>query len=191
MKLRLIAAALGLAALTSAGCIITSAQILTHFDLPNPFTIDADDGFERIFVDLEAESEEYKDHKDKLKGLSDVAVLGTFTNLGPPDGDGSAGTVEVWITPGSTSFLSADAIRNGATKLWGPASIGAVGSSTETVTLSWDDSAALFNAAGKQILIDETLGDGEFTIYTTGSQNNQYAIRVSEGIVVLVLDGGQ
>ena len=68
MKLRLIAAALGLAALTSAGCIITSAQILTHFDLTNPFTINADDGFERVYVDLAEESDEYADHKDKLKG---------------------------------------------------------------------------------------------------------------------------
>ena len=43
-----------LGALLGNGCVITSAQILTHFDLPNPFTINSSlvDHSERIPVDL-------------------------------------------------------------------------------------------------------------------------------------------
>ncbi|HYM80210.1 MAG TPA: hypothetical protein VEY91_02225 [Candidatus Limnocylindria bacterium] len=175
---------MALAALTSTGCVLTSAQILASFDLPNPFTIDATDNMERVTVDLNRISD-YADNKDKLKGLSDFAVLGTFTNtLGP------AGTVTVYIDAGTTNHANAQAVINNATKLWGPASIGAAGSATETVTLSWDDSAALLDAAGKQIVLDEAEGDGRFTIYTVGTPGGTYNVRVDDGFLVLVLDAG-
>jgi hypothetical protein len=180
-NVRVLAALAGLCAVLATGCIIVSGQIFAHYDLPNPFTIDGADGFERELVDLNT-IDEYDEHKDKLKGLSDLAVIGKFTNE-----NGPGGIVEVYITAGNTSLADPAAIRAGAVKLWGPGTIGATGSS---VVIGWDESAALFNAAGKKILIDEALGDGEFTIYTIGSPNVDNTIRVDGGALILTLSAG-
>jgi hypothetical protein len=181
---RLMMAGVLLGALLSNGCILTSAQILAHFDLPNPFIIDATDNMERISVDLNSIGD-YSDHKDKLKNLTDLAILGKFTNtLGP------AGTVSVYIDAGATNHANAAAVIASATKLWGPASIGASGSSTESVTMTWDDSAALFDPAGKQMLLDEAKGDGQFTLYTVGTPRGTYVVEVTDGVLVLVIDAG-
>jgi len=180
-NLRWMLPSLGLIALIGTGCIITSAQIFAHFDLPNPITINsATDPFELVPVDLSTVSD-YNDNKDKLKGLSDLAVVGKFTNVAGP-----AGGVEVWITPGVTSFTTVAQITAGATKLWGPASIGAAGSATAAHNVTWDESTALFNPAGKKILIDESLGDGVFTIYTFGTAG-VYSIKVDDGALILVI----
>lgn len=184
-KFTLLLSLLGLAAVLSNGCFLVSAQILTTFDLTNPFTIDGTDDSERILVDLNTISD-YADNKDKLKGLSDLAILGTFVNTAGP-----AGTVSAYITADNTNLLNAAAIELGATKLWGPGSIGASGTAEGTVTLDWDTSAGLFDAAGKKMLIDEALGDGEFTLYMTGTPGGTYDIRVDDGVVVLVLDAAK
>lgn len=175
-------ASLAVAALGAGGCVLTSAQILTHFDLPSPVTINAADPWERVPVDLAVDvGEDYTDNKDKLKGLLDLAVLGEFTNTG-----GAGGTVTVWITAGTTNYADVPSIEANATKLWGPATIGATGSK---VVLEWDDSAALFDPNGKKTLIQETLGDGQFTLYTTGSGGTSN-ILIENGKVILVLDAG-
>jgi hypothetical protein len=176
---------LGLAAVLSNGCFLVSAQVLAAFDLTNPFTIDGTDDSERILVDLN-DIEEYADNKDKLKGLADIAILGTFVNT-----NGPSGTVTAYITAANTNLADATAIQGGATKLWGPGSIGASGTPEGTVTIDWDTSAGLFDAAGKQILIDEALGDGEFTLYMVGTPNGTYDVRVDDGVVVLVLDAAK
>ncbi|MBI5711431.1 MAG: hypothetical protein HZC42_14190 [Candidatus Eisenbacteria bacterium] len=180
-NLRLILPGLALVALTATGCWITSAQIFAHFDLPNPFTINGADGFERVYVDLNTISD-YADNKDKLKGISDLAVVGKFTNTSGPGGG-----VEVYITPGNTNLANPTAIVAGSTKLWGPGSIGATG---DVHTVGWDESAALFDAAGKAILLAEAQGDGEFTIYTIGSPGTVNVIRVDDGGLILVLAAG-
>jgi len=189
MKLsRLLAtAALTIPMVALPGCIITSAQILTHFNLPNPFTINSSvpgDQSERVPVDLNVDpGADYTDNKDKLKGLLDVAILGTFTNVGGP-----AGGVSVYIAPTyDTPAGGSPAPPGNAILLWGPGTIGATG---DVRTIGWDESAALFNAAGKQLLIDEVKGDGQFTLYTTGSAG-VYNIQVDNGVVVLVLDAGK
>jgi len=181
---RLLLLGLGLVALVAlgaTGCFITSAQILAHYALPNPFTINGADGWEREYVDLNT-VKDYKDNKDKLKTITDLAIIGKFTNTG-----GTGGGVAVYITPGSTNLAGPAAIIAGATKLWGPGTIGATGS---VRTIGWNDSAALFNAAGKKILIKEGLGDGEFTLYTIGSPGTVNSIRVDKGFLILVLGAG-
>jgi hypothetical protein len=176
----LLAAVVALAFAVS-GCVITSAQVFAHYDLPDPFFINSPDGFERVDVDLNDVSE-YADNKDKLKHLSDAAFGGKFTNESGP-----AGTVEVWMTKGPTAYATVGDVKANAIKLWGPASIGPAGS---VVTMKWDDSAKLFTTPGKQALIDEVKGDGQFTLYTVGSTGT-YRIRVDKGTILLVLDAGK
>jgi len=194
-KIHVLILAVALLALTGADCFLTSAQVLATFDLPNPVAIDAQDNFEIIPVDLTT-IDEYNDNKDKLKGLTDVAVLGTFVNLGSaasPPGVDLPGEVTIYITPGPPTFVpSITTIVANAQRLWGPAAIGAPGTPEGTVTLGWDESAALFDNTGKDMLIDEGLGDGEFTLYSIGTGvGAQYAIDINDGFLVLVLDAGQ
>lgn len=181
-NLRLLLVLTSLCALAATGCIIISGQIFAHFKLPPTFTIsDTGTEVERVAVDLNT-IDEYEEHKDKIKGLSDVALVGKFTNLG-----GQAGGVEVWITPGATSLADVAAVRAGATKLWGPgmlpAGVGAVR------TIGWDESAKLLTAAGKKMLIDEAKGDGQFTLYTFGTAGT-YNIKVDGGALILTISAG-
>jgi hypothetical protein len=181
---RLLLAGVLFGALLGNGCIITSAQILTHFDLPNPFEINSSltDHSELIPVDLTTLSD-YVDHKDDLKGLTDLAILGKFTNV-----NGPAGGVLVYIAPTLDSPAGgAPAIPGNAILLWGPGTIGPTGA---TRTIGWDESAGLFTKAGKALLISEVKGDGKFTLYTTGSAGS-FDIRVDDGQLVLVLDAGK
>jgi hypothetical protein len=181
---RLLLLGLGLVALVAlgvTGCFITSGQILAHYALPDPFTINGDDGFERVYVDLNT-VKEYDEHKDKLKDISDLAVVGKFTNT-----DGPGGGVLVYITAGNTALANPAAIIAGGTRLWGP---GTIGAAPATRTIGWDASAGLFSAAGKKILINEAKGDGEFTLYMIGTPETSNTIRVDKGFLILVLGAG-
>jgi hypothetical protein len=185
---RWLLASLAVAAVGATGCIITSAQILTYFELspdpPHSFQINAADPWDSLQVDLTVDvGEDYTDNKDKLKGVTDLAVLGEFTNTG-----GAGGAVTVWITATETHYGDVGTITSSAQKLWGPASIGPTG---DKVVIDWDDSAALFDPVGKKLLINEVVGDGIFTIYTTGTPSGTHDILVENGKVVLVLDAGQ
>jgi hypothetical protein len=180
-NLRVIVPSLALAALTLSGCFITSGQIFVHYALPNPFTISGTDGSAQVDVDLNG-IKDYSDNKDKLKDITDIAIVGTFTNTFGP-----GGTLAVYITPGTTSLVGATAIVAGATKLWGPATIGPTGS---VVNIGWDDSAKLFDPAGKAILLAEAKGDGQFTLYTIGTPGVANTIQVDNGNLILTLGAG-
>jgi len=173
---------LGLAMLTLPSCFITQAQVLAHFALTNPFTIGPPPAvpFQRELVDLNT-IQEYTDHKDKLETLSDLAVVGTFTTV-----NGTGGGLEIWITAGNTN-LTQGQITTMATKLWGPKSIGSTGSS---VTIGWDESAALFTQAGKDLLINQMKDGGIFTAYIISSGAAGQTFRVDDGSIILVLSGG-
>ncbi len=173
------AAALALAVLIG-GCVLTTAQVFVHYPLANPITITSADDFERVAVDLNTIGD-YEKHKKKLKDLADLAILGRFTNL-----EGSAGGVEIYITPDVTAFDTILDIQRNATLLWGPGAIGATGS---THVVDWAESAKLFKPAGKTILVNAVKGDGVFTLYAIGTPGT-FRIRVDKGVVVLVLDAG-
>jgi len=186
-NLRWLIPAVALAAVLGNGCIITSAQVLAHFDLTSPVQIrpPATPMFVEV-VDLNTVSD-YSKNKDKLKGLSDIAVVGTFTNNAPSP----AGSIEIWIMPGISSLTSSSspalAKAAGAVQLWGPDGLD-VGTSTKTV--NWNDSAKLFNPAGKQVLIDAMKGAGVFTvfIFPTGAAGN--SIDIVNGSIILVIAAG-
>jgi len=172
--------ALGLGLMTP-GCILTSGQIQISFDLPS-FTANSVTGIEHESIDLSTESE-YQDNKDKLKDLSDLAVLGKFTNNAA-----SAVNVEVWMTPGTTTHATEAALMADATKIkiWGPFVVAA----GATKVIDWNESAALFSAAGKAALLAEAKGDGNFTIYGLGPAGAAYDFSVANGALVLVIDVG-
>lgn len=161
------------------GCVLVSGQFLLEFDLDN-FDVSTSSTVTVEDVDLNTESV-YEDHKEDLKGLADVAVLGKITNTGT-----TAIGVEVWMTPGSTAFTTPGQVTGGATKLWGPFNVGA----GESKQVGWDESAALFSSAGKTMLLNEIKGDGMFTIYCIADVGT-YTFDVDNGVLALVLDAGK
>jgi len=169
---------LGLAA---PGCILTSGQIQIDFDLPN-FSGNSVTGIDHTTIDLNSESE-YQDNKDKLKDLSDLAVLGKFTNNST-----NPVNVEVWMTTTPSTHLTEAALMSDPTrvKLWGPFQV--AGSTTKTI--DWNYSAQLFTTAGKAALLSEAKGDGNFTLYALGPAGLPYNFSVSNGALVLVIDIG-
>ena len=173
-----LALALGL---MTPGCILTSGQIQIDFDLPS-FAANSATGIDGTTVDLSTEKE-WNDNKDKLKDLSDLAVLGKFTNNA-----GSAVNVEVWMTPDPTSYTSTAALQGDATalKVWGAFQV----APNATTVIDWNKSAALFTPAGKAALLKEAKGDGQFTLYAVSPGAATYDFTVQNGALVLVIDVG-
>lgn len=166
-------------ALAVSGCFLVSGQILIDFDLAD-FTTSTSTTVTSEDVDLTTESD-YNDHKEDLKGLADVAVLGTIKN-----NTSNAIGVEVWMTASSTAYTTPTEVTTNGTKLWGPFNL----AGNATTTVGWDESAALFNSTGKSLLINEIKGDGKFTIYAIGNAGT-YSFDVDNGVLALVLDFGK
>jgi hypothetical protein len=179
---RLIVAGLALAALSAPGCVLTSAQILiTYEDFPNPIVVSNLAPVTRQLVDLNTIND-YNEHKDKLKGLTDIALLGHVQN------GSTAVAVELWLTPGSTSHATPGQVTGDPTavKLWSLAL-----AANENRNIGWDESAGLFNSAGKKVLLDEIKGDGVFTLYLLDNGSaGTYSFQVSDAALVLVVDAG-
>lgn len=164
-------------AFTAAGCVLTTGQFQIEFDLGDVIVTAA--AVEARHIDLNGRSV-YDNHKDQLKGLADVALLGKATNLGVTDI-----AVEAWMTTGASTFTTDAEVRAGAVKVWGPFALPA----GQTTTLDWDHSSALFSTAGKTALLNEIKGDGEFTIYIIGASGT-YNFAIDNGVAVFVIDAG-
>jgi hypothetical protein len=174
-NLRWIVPALAIA-LAAPGCVLTSGQFLIDFELDD-FTTTTQDTVTREDVDLTTE-EDYNDHKDDLETLSDVAVLGTLVNTGD-----APINVEVWMTAAPNTYTTSTEVTSNATKLWGPFQVAA----NSSKTVDWDTSADLFTQTGKDLLIQEIKGDGQFTVYAIAAEAT-YSFEVDNGVLALVLD---
>lgn len=179
---RLIVAGLALAALSAPGCVLTSAQILITYDeFPDQITVSHLAPVTRQLVDLNTIND-YNEHKDKLKGLTDIALLGRVTNGATPV------QVELWITPGSTNHTTPGLVTGDPTakELWS-LSLAA----NEDRNIGWDESAGLFKSDGKATLLDEIKGDGVFTLYLIDDSGaGTYSFTVANAALVLVVDAG-
>src|SRR5580765_3711496 len=180
MKLRLMTTAALLAAcLLVGGCPLVSGQFQIPLDLPDPIDANSLTAIAGAQIDLNNESV-YSDHKDNLKAIADIALLGKFANLG-------TGTVSVvvYMTPATTSYTTTTALNADGTKkqVWGPFSVTA----GSPVQIKWDDSAKLFSDAGKKAILDEVKGDGKFTLYAVSSSGS-YHIQITHGVLVVVID---
>jgi hypothetical protein len=178
--LRWTLAPLALAALFAAGCILLSGQFIVSYDLPTPLAI-SQAYVEYANVDLNTVGT-YKDHKSDLKDLSDVAILGQFTNTGS-----APVKVQVWMTSNSTYYHTEEDIYADPTavEVWGPLQLAA----GETKQIGWDQSAALFKT-GKAALMAQIKGDGVFSLYAV-APSPSYTFRIDHGVLVAVIDAGR
>ena len=162
-----------LAALAAAGCFLVSGQFVVSYALPTPLHVTAAATLTGVDVNLNTIGE-YSDHKNDLKRVDDLALIGDFKNNA-----GSAAAVETWIVPAGTLGLTAAQLTAQGSKLWGPLSVGA--GATEKV--DWNRSAGLF--VGRQSLIDEIKGDGHFSLYVIAS--GAFDLTLSNGAVIAVI----
>jgi hypothetical protein len=171
---------LALAGALAGGCILLSGQFLVSYDLPTPLDVTAS-AVTRADVDLNLVAA-YRDHRDDLKSVSDLALLGRVTNTGVEPLD-----VEVWMTPDPTDHATAAAVLmdKDVVKVWGPLRV----ARDATTKIDWDASAALFGA-GRSALVAEVLGDGEFTLYALGT-GEIYSFRLEHGSLVAVIVAGK
>lgn len=167
-----------LAAVTAAGCFLITGQFQIVFEFDDPVTITSPTVLEGMAIDLNSESD-YADHRDEIKDVADLALLGKFTNL-----TATATTVEVWMvaSPGGSLLTTDAAVRAAGTKIWGPFSLGA----SATRQIDWTASSALF--VGRAALISEIKGDGRFDLYALGS--GTYSFRINNGALVAVISAG-
>jgi len=166
----------------AAGCILTSGQFLVNFDLTDPLLVASPIQIARVDVDLNTIGA-YNDHKEDLSDLVDLALVGEITN----NSASVAVDVEFWMTPATTTHLSAAAVRGdpAAVPLWGPFAL----APSETRRIGWDQSAGLFR--GRAELLAQVKGDGQFTLYVLGPQAaTQYNFSIAHGVLVLVIDAG-
>ncbi len=182
-SMRWILPGLALAALLGNGCILLSGQIEAHFDLASPITINPPaTPFYIEHVDLNT-IKEYSDNVDKLKGLSDIAIVGKFKNL-----TGPAGSMEIWIAPGTPPDpANLIALKAGATLLWGPGSIGAAPAEHD---VNWNESSKLFSTVGKAVLIDQLKHGGKFTVYILSNGQAGNTFEVDQGAIIIVIAAG-
>lgn len=170
-----------LAALASAGCFLISGQFVVNFALPTPFSVVGGGTLLSVDVDLNTIGD-YSDHKQDLKRIDDLALIGDFKNNLTT---GSPAQVECWIVPAATAGLTYSQLITPGTgvKLWGPISVAV--NATEKV--DWNRSAALF--AGRQTLIDEIKGDGHFRLYVTTA--GAFNVTVTNGALIAVIGAGK
>jgi len=168
-------ALLALAALAAAGCILTSGQFVAHYALPDS-AFNTSGTFQGEIVDLNTISE-YNDHKQDLKRVDDLALVGDIRNNGA-----AAVQVEAWIVPAATTPPTS--VVPGAVKLWGPISVPA----GSTVNVGWDESSTLF--VGKQVLIDEIKGDGVFGVYLS-APSPTYDINTTNAAFIAVFSAAK
>ena len=171
--LRIAVPTLALAALAAAGCFLISGQFVVNHALPTPLHVASGATLTGTDVDLNTTSE-YNDHKDKLKRVEDLALIGDFRN-----NTGSPAAVEAWIVPNGTTSYDLAGLQANGVLLWGPLSV--AGNSTEKV--NWDRSATLFK--GRQALITEIKGDGRFALYVIA--NGSFSVTVTDGAVIAVI----
>lgn len=179
MKRTIPVLSLALALAGAAGCLL-GGQLLVSFALPDPLAV-TPTAVERADVDLNTVAA-YRDHRDDVKDLADLAILGRFTNTGA-----TAVDVDVWMTPEPSAYTDAAAVAldPAAIKVWGPLRVGP----GETKVIGWDASAALFRK-GRAALLEQVRGDGVFTLYALGGTSS-YSFRVAGGALVAVIAAGR
>jgi hypothetical protein len=172
-----IGAGLALAALLATGCL--QVVKLVTISLGN-LSVVSGASSAGVYVDLPTENSTYRDNQNKFKSIEDVAVLGTFkNNLSAPV---SADVYLVRAPANSALLPNLSAVTAaGGIKVW---SVGLAAS--ETKSLTWDNSAALFASGGKLAIKDELGSDGIFALYVFGSTGT-YDITVTGGAFAVMI----
>ena len=162
------------------GCLLTSGQFAISFDLFDPLVVS---GPTAVGIPVYLDTiDEYNNHKDDIKDLADVALLGEITN----NSSTTTLPVEFWMPPDLTPYTTDTQVRSDPTavRLWGPFTL----APSQVARIDWDKSAGLFT--GRTALLTEVKTNGTFTIYALGPAGAPYSFTLHQGVLVMVLAGG-
>jgi hypothetical protein len=177
-RLRMILPGLALALLTGAGCVLISGQFLVELDVGD-VSVNSASNVTGYFVDL-ATNGTYKDHKNDVKSLEDIALLGSVHNTGS-----SSLTLAVYLRDGNPGALPAGTVTSTGIRVWGPLTIAA----GATEKLDWDRSSALFGS-GKSALFTRVKSGDPFTLYAVGS-TAPFTFDIKDGVLLVVIGAGK
>src|SRR5262249_32681113 len=152
-------------------------QFVATYDLPSPLDVTSGTTLTSVDVDLNTISD-YSDHKNDLKRVEDLALIGDFTN-----NNGSEVTLDAWIVPSAQLNLTPSQVQANGFHLWGPLTV----AGHSTVNVDWNRSSTLFT--NRQALVDEVKGDGHFALYLQA--NGAVNCRVTNGNVIVVVGAAQ
>lgn len=177
-RLRMLLPSLALALLTGTGCVLISGQFLVQLEIGD-LSINSATAVSGYYVDLSTNST-YNDHKDDIKSLEDIALVGSIHNTGL-----SSLTLSVYLLDGNPGPLAAGTVTSTGTKVWGPLTVAA----GATEKLDWDRSSFLFGA-GKASLFTRIKSGGKFTLYAVGS-TAPFAFDFNNAVLIAVLGAGK
>ena len=173
-------AGLALAALVSAGCLLVSGQFVVTYVFKDhgydPLTITSASSVTGVAVNLNTIAA-YKEHKQQLKDIVDIALVGDLANLD----NLNPVTVEVWMVPHHTDVLyTTDSdVRTYGKLIWGPITVAA----GATKHIDWDESAKL--AVGRPLVVYQVQHGGQFDLYALGSGG--YHFQFTNGAFIAVI----
>ena len=176
-RARIALAGAALAALTT-GCILISGQFLVQVELGD-VSVNSALPVAGMYVDLPSDGT-YRDHKDDIKSLEDLVLVGSVHN------PGSVGlSVIVYLIDGNPGPLSSNTITQQGTRVWGPLAVGA----GATEVIDWNRSSALFGS-GKDVLLDHVKGDGQFSLYAV-SDGSPFQFDLKDAVFIAVIGAGK
>jgi hypothetical protein len=167
----------------ASGCIVDSKRQTISYTVQPDSLIVASSTFPVVpcHVDLN-EVAAYRQLAPKIRGLTDVALLGTVKNTLATNC-----RLEWWITPDSTSFTTAQQVRAAGSLLW----VGSDVPAKTTLVLDWNKSAGHTDQLTFGALLRELNGDGAFTLYALGSDTgSSFRFTMLGPVLVLIVDTG-
>lgn len=179
-RMRTIVPSLLLAALIGTGCVLVSGQFVIQVDLGDASinVVNASSLLAGYYVDLPSNST-WKDHKDDIKQLEDLALVGQFHNTGA-----SSVSISLYLLDGNPGAQSAGTVISTGIKVWGPLTVAA----GATDKVDWTRSAELFT--GKDALLQRIKGGGQFTLYAVSSATS-FSFDVKNAVFIAVISAGK
>lgn len=176
-RMRMIVPSLLLAALVGTGCVLVSGEFLIQVEMGDVSVdvVDVNSLLDGYFVDLTTNST-WKDHKNDIKSIEDLALVGDVHNSGLSDV-----TVVVYLRDGNPGPLSQATVTSSGIRVWGPLTVAA--GATEKV--DWNRSSALFGA-GKTALLSRIKTGGQFTFYAT-STTAPFSFDIKNAVFLVVI----
>lgn len=146
-----------LAAVLSNGCILTSRQVVVVAEPRGEVELFSGSTALSIFTFDLATLPAWNDHRGRIVRVTDVALMGDFSNPTGPIGPGAPLDVTVAVSPAPIAFPG---LPSGALPMvWGPLHLEV----DATHRVSWNEGAARI-VGNAQALRGEMAGDGQFDL---------------------------
>ena len=144
-----------LAGALSSSCGLTSKQVVL-VAAPTHTSLLFNGGVVTTILDFDlATVSEWRDHRASLHDVTELSVMGDFSNPTGPFSAVPATDVQLWVEDKGVPLTG----RVSGTQVWGPLHL----EPDETHRVGWNEGAAKFNAS-REVLRQKLKGNGVFTL---------------------------